>query len=84
MELYPTHFVAVIGGAVAGSEAAFNLGQRGIKVVVFEQNPRPYGKIEDGLPKWHVKLQAKEESKIDANYHTKMLCLLLIQLLEET
>ena len=31
MELYPTHFVAVIGGAVAGSEAAFNLGQRGIK-----------------------------------------------------
>ena len=65
MELYPTHFVAVIGGAVAGSEAAFNLGQRGIKVAVFEQNPRPYGKIEDGLPKWHVKLQAKEESKID-------------------
>ena len=66
MELYPTPFVAVIGGAVAGSEAAFNLGQRGIKVAVFEQNPRPYGKIEDGLPKWHVKLQAKEESKIDA------------------
>ena len=65
MELYPTHFVAVIGGAVAGSEAAFNLGQRGIKVVVFEQNSRPYGKIEDGLPKWHVKLQAKEKSKID-------------------
>ncbi len=74
MELYPTHFVAVIGGAVAGSEAAFNLGQRGIKVVVFEQNPRPYGKIEDGLPKWHVKLQAKEESKIDAKLsHTNVL-----------
>jgi len=65
MELYPTHFVAIIGGAVAGSEAAFNLGQKGIKVVVFEQNLRPYGKIEDGLPKWHVKLQAKEERKID-------------------
>ena len=65
MEMHPAHVVAVIGGAVAGSEAAFNLGQRGIKVVVFEQNLRPYGKIEDGLPKWHVKLQAKEESKID-------------------
>src|SRR3990170_7142418 len=65
MELYPSHFVAVLGGAVAGSEAAFNLAQRGIKVIVFEQNPRPYGKIEDGLPKWHVKLQANEISKID-------------------
>jgi Pyridine nucleotide-disulphide oxidoreductase len=65
MKLNPTHFVAVIGGAVAGSEAAFNLGERGIKVVVFDQNPRPYGKVEDGLPKWHVKLRAKEELKID-------------------
>lgn len=65
MALYPTHCVAVIGGAVAGSEAAINLAYRGIKVVVFEQNIRPYGKIEDGLPKWHVKLQAKEERKID-------------------
>jgi NADPH-dependent glutamate synthase beta subunit-like oxidoreductase len=33
--------------------------------VVFEQNPRPYGKIEDGLPKWHVKLRAKEYDTID-------------------
>ena len=34
--------------------------ERGINVVVFEQNIRPYGKIEDGLPKWHVKLQIQE------------------------
>lgn len=65
MELHPAHFVAIVGGAVAGSEAAARLAERGIYVVVFEQNPRPYGKIEDGLPKWHVKLQAQEERKID-------------------
>src|SRR4030067_739173 len=67
MELYPSHFVAVLGGAVAGSEAAFNLAQRGIKVIVFEQNPRPYGKIEDGLPRWHVALRRKEYRLIDRN-----------------
>lgn len=65
MEMNPAHVVAVIGGTVAGSEAAANLAKRGILIVVFEQNIRPYGKIEDGLPKWHVKLQAKEENKID-------------------
>lgn len=65
MELHPGHFVAIIGGAVAGSEAAARLAERGIYTVVFEQNRRPYGKIEDGLPKWHVKLQAQEEAKID-------------------
>ncbi len=25
----------------------------------------PYGKIEDGLPKWHIGLRDKEERKID-------------------
>ncbi|MCG8604201.1 NAD(P)-binding protein, partial [bacterium] len=65
MTLHPSHFVAVIGGAVAGSVAAANLAERGIRVVVLEQNSRPYGKIEDGLPKWHVKLQVQEERKID-------------------
>lgn len=59
------HFVAVFGGAVAGSEAAFQLAQRGFRVVVFEQNILPYGKIEDGLPKWHEKLRDKEEAKIN-------------------
>ncbi len=59
------HFIAVLGGSVAGSEAAYQLVQRGFRVVVFEQNKLPYGKIEDGLPKWHVKLRDKEERKID-------------------
>ncbi len=65
IELFPGHFVAIVGGAVAGSEAAARLSERGIYTVVIEQNVRPYGKIEDGLPKWHVKLQAQEEAKID-------------------
>ena len=56
----PTHSVAVIGGAVAGAEVASVLADRGAEVVVFEQNPRPYGKIEDGLPRWHVALRRKE------------------------
>lgn len=59
-------YVAVIGGACSGSEAAFQLAERGVKVVVFDQQPLPYGKIEDGLPKWHVKLRDKEEGKIDS------------------
>ncbi len=65
MEVRSNHFVAIIGGAIAGSEAAARLADRGIYTVVFEQNHRPYGKIEDGLPKWHVKLQDQEEAKID-------------------
>jgi hypothetical protein len=59
------HFVAVFGGAVAGSEAAFQLASRGIGVAVFDQYPLPYGKIEDGLPKWHHKLRDQEEQKIN-------------------
>ncbi len=59
------HFVAVFGGAVAGSEAAFQLASRGFRVVVFDQNVLPYGKIEDGLPKWHEKLRDKEEQRIN-------------------
>ena len=48
------HFVAVIGGAISGSVAAEILADHGIRVAVIEQNTRPYGKIEDGLPRWHV------------------------------
>ncbi len=50
------HIVAIFGGAVSGSEAAYQLAEKGIRTVVFDQNALPYGKIEDGLPKWHVKL----------------------------
>lgn len=57
--------VAVFGGAVAGSEAVEQMTTRGVNVVVFEQNTLPYGKIESGLPKWHIKLRDKQEQKID-------------------
>ena len=63
----PSHCVAVIGGAVAGAELAGALATRGVEVVVFEQNPRPYGKIEDGLPRWHVALRRKEYESIGRN-----------------
>jgi NADPH-dependent glutamate synthase beta subunit-like oxidoreductase len=56
--------VAVIGGAVAGAEMAGALAASGAEVVVFEQNPRPYGKIEDGLPRWHAALRRKEYETI--------------------
>ena len=58
------HSVAVIGGATAGSEVARRLAERGILVAVFEQNARPYGKIEDGLPRWHRRLRDKEYESV--------------------
>ena len=67
----PKHCVAVIGGAVAGAEAAGALAASGAEVVVFEQNARPYGKIEDGLPRWHVGLRHKEYANIDAKLSTE-------------
>ena len=57
--------VAIVGGAVSGSVAAQILAEHGCEVVVFEQNERPYGKIEDGLPRWHTKLRRQEYEKID-------------------
>jgi len=61
----PGHFVAIIGGAVAGSEAASKLAERDISSVIFEQNALAYGKLEIGLPKWHINLRNSQESKID-------------------
>lgn len=60
----PKHCVAVIGGAVAGAEVAGVLAGHGVEVVVIEQNKRPYGKIEDGLPRWHHALRTKEYGAI--------------------
>lgn len=60
------YFVAIIGGAVSGSVSAEILADKGIRVAVFEQNTRPYGKIEDGLPRWHVEQRKQEYGKIDA------------------
>lgn len=61
----PRHVMAVIGAATAGSEIARILADRGALVIVFEQNPRPYGKIEDGLPRWHVKQRHDEYEEIN-------------------
>lgn len=61
------HVVAIVGGAVAGSEAAAVCAERGITAVVIEQNDRPFGKIEDGLPRWHDKLRQKEYEHIARN-----------------
>ena len=60
------HCVALIGGATAGAEVAGRLADLGCIVVVFEQNPRPYGKIEDGLPSWHAALRKKECDSIQS------------------
>src|ERR1700688_54666 len=60
------HFGAVVGGAISGSVAAEILADRGIRVAVIEQNKRPYGKIEDGLPRWHVEQRKQEYGRIDA------------------
>src|SRR5580704_7173394 len=62
----PYHFVAIVGGAIAGSVAAEILADQGIRVVVIEQNKKPYGKIEDGLPRWHREQRKQEYSRIDA------------------
>ena len=63
--LEPAHVVAVIGAATSGSEIARILAERRATVIVFEQNPRPYGKIEDGLPRWHVKQRRDEYEEIN-------------------
>ena len=63
----PRHLIVICGGAVSGSEAAALCAERGSIAVVLEQNVRPYGKIEDGLPRWHEKLRQQEYSRIDAN-----------------
>lgn len=69
---HPGQFVAIFGGAVSGAEAAHQLSRRGIHSVVFDQNSLPYGKIEDGLPKWHVKLRDREISRIDEKLNSPL------------
>ncbi len=66
VESQSKYIVAVVGGAVSGAEAAATLADRGIEVVVLEQNMKPYGKIEDGLPRWHDKQRAQEYERINA------------------
>jgi len=64
-EEYKKHYVAVIGGSISGSEAASLLAQNGFRVVVFDMNALPYGKIEDGLPSWHINLRNRQIAEID-------------------
>jgi ferredoxin/flavodoxin---NADP+ reductase len=61
------HVVVIVGGAVAGSEAALACAERGAWAIVLEQGERPFGKIEDGLPRWHEKLRIKEYEHIARN-----------------
>ena len=75
----PSRAVAIIGGATAGAEVAARLANRGIQTVVFEQNKRPFGKIEDGLPRWHHALRQKEYDAIRAK-----LSLPLVEFVPET
>lgn len=63
---YKKHYVAIIGGSISGSEAAKILAENGFRVVVFEMNKLPYGKIEDGLPNWHVNLRNRQINEIDS------------------
>jgi ferredoxin--NADP+ reductase len=65
MNMGSRHVIAVIGAATAGSEIAQVLAARGALVIVFEQNARPYGKIEDGLPRWHAKQRRDEYEEIN-------------------
>ncbi|MCG3134705.1 MAG: hypothetical protein HMLKMBBP_02051 [Planctomycetes bacterium] len=60
------HAVAVVGGACSGAECAEILAAAGCYVTVFDQNPKPFGKIEDGLPRWHDKQRQQEYVKIAA------------------
>ena len=59
------HYIAVIGGSISGSEAANLLAQNGFRVIVFDMNSLPYGKIEDGLPNWHIKMRDRLQKEID-------------------
>lgn len=65
MEDFKKHYIAIIGGSIAGSEAASLLAKNGFRVVVFDMNKLPYGKIEDGLPSWHINLRNRQEAEID-------------------
>src|SRR5579864_3911774 len=68
------YYVAVIGGAVSGSVSTEIFADRGIRVAVIEQNKRPYGKIEDGLPRWHVEQRKQEYARIDARMKKPGVC----------
>lgn len=59
------HAVLIAGSAVSGAEVAFQLARSNVLCVVIDQSNHPYGKIVDGLPRWHEKLRLQEMHKID-------------------
>ncbi|MEJ2053817.1 MAG: hypothetical protein P8X42_07860, partial [Calditrichaceae bacterium] len=61
------------GGSVAGSEAASELAKRGIHSAVFEQHALPYGKLESGLPIWHMNLRQRQEGIIDEKLQDELI-----------
>jgi ferredoxin/flavodoxin---NADP+ reductase len=61
----PRHVVLIVGAAVSGAETASQLVQKNVLCIVLEQNDYPYGKIVDGLPRWHEKLRLQEMRRID-------------------
>ena len=73
MEIKSGHYVAIFGGSVAGSEAASELARRGIRTAVFEQHALPYGKLESGLPVWHMNLRDRQEGIIDEKLQNEMI-----------
>ncbi|VAW26873.1 hypothetical protein MNBD_BACTEROID04-1819, partial [hydrothermal vent metagenome] len=40
-EAFNKHYIAVIGGSISGSEAAYLLAEKGFEVVVFDMNKLP-------------------------------------------
>lgn len=70
-EINNKHFIAVIGGSVSGSEAVNLLTAQNFRVVVFDMNELPYGKLEDGLPNWHHNLRDRQTSVINEKLNHK-------------
>lgn len=73
MKLKSGHYVAIFGGSVAGSEAASELAKRGIRAAVFEQHALPYGKLESGLPLWHMNLRDRQEGIVDEKLQNELI-----------
>lgn len=73
MGLKSGHYVAIFGGSVAGSEAASELAKRGIQTAVFEQHALPYGKLESGLPMWHMNLRDRQEDIINEKLQNELI-----------
>lgn len=59
--------IGIRGGATIGSEAARMAAQRGALVLVFERHGRPYGELEDLVPRWHLASSGAQLGRIDEN-----------------